>query len=130
MLVKYNSIYGVNKNANGNMFSLSLYAQPIYSSRQGIFFMHQRNFFYTQRFYLNSQTSPTNFFFFLFLLHTPFILFFITIHCCELWPNSSFIVVSSLVEAHCYGGSLASGGCGGGWCCGVTAEVHLFFLQL
>ena len=37
--------------------------------------------------------------------------------------------MSSLAEAHCYGGSLASGDCDGGWCYGVTVEVNLFFFS-
>ena len=87
-------------------------------------------FFYTQCFYLNSQTNPAKFFFF-FLFSSSYTIhfFFITIHCRESWPSSSFVVMSSLAEAHCYGGSLASGDCDGGWCYGVTVEVNLFFFS-
>ena len=49
---------------------------------------------------------------------------------CESWLRSSFLVVSGLIEVHCYDGSLAVCGSHGGCCCSEMTEVHLFFLQL
>ena len=37
--------------------------------------------------------------------------------------GDSSVVVSGLIEVHCYDGSLAVRCCRGGWCCGVTTNI-------
>ena len=75
-----------------------------------------------QLYYKRTKSIPANFFFFMFLLHTPFI--FVSRGwaplslLCLVWSRCIVIVVWLAVD-----------GCYGGWCCGVTTNVH-FFLHI
>ena len=66
-------------------------------------------------------TMLTSSSFFFFIHHSLYSSYKIHFH--ESWPSSSFVVVSGLIEVHCYDGSLAVRCCRGGWCCGVTANI-------